>query len=215
MSRGMFITLEGGEGAGKSTQVRQLAAAIEATGRDVVRTREPGGTLGAEEIRSLVVTGGTDRWDSTTEALLMFASRRDHVERLIKPALARGAWVICDRFADSTTAYQGYGHGLGADWVRGLYQLVLGEFGPDLTLVMDIDPLKGIERTGNRDHAETRFERMGEGFHDRLRAGFLAIAEADPERCAVLDAGQRADAVFADACSVIEDRLGLALKATA
>lgn len=191
---GRFITLEGGEGAGKSTQIKHLATALEAAGRPVVTTREPGGSPGAEEIRGLVVSGAPDRWDPVSEALLIFAARRDHVERLIKPALARGDWVLCDRFTDSTAAYQGEAHGLGRDWVRRLAQAVLGDFAPDLTLILDLSVEDGLKRAGARG-GDDRFERMADGFHQRLRTGFLAIAAEEPERCAVIDAAQSEAAV--------------------
>ncbi|MEQ8604078.1 MAG: dTMP kinase [Marivibrio sp.] len=203
---GRFITLEGGEGAGKSTQIKHLAAALEAAGRAVVTTREPGGSPGAEEIRALVVSGAPDRWDPPTEALLMFAARRDHVERLIKPALARGDWVLCDRFTDSTSAYQGEAHGLGRDWVRRLAQEVLGDFSPDLTLIFDLPVEDGLKRAGRRG-GEDRFERMATGFHQRLRDGFLAIAAEEPERCAVIDAGRSETAVAASVRQTVAARL--------
>lgn len=135
--RGRFITLEGGEGAGKSTQVRLLADALRRAGHDVVVTREPGGTPGAEQIRALLVQGDTGRWDAVTEALLLFAARRDHLVKTIWPALDRGDWVVSDRFSDSTLAYQGYAHGMGTELIERLYALTVGEFQPDLTIMLD------------------------------------------------------------------------------
>ena len=156
MAAARFITFEGGEGAGKTTHVKRLADALTTAGIDVRTTREPGGAPGAEEIRDLLVTGETGRWDATSEALLHFAARRAHVEAMVRPALAAGRWVVCDRFADSTMAYQGYGHGLGRDAVETLYRVVLDDFAPDLTLILDVPVAVGLERAGGRDHAEDR-----------------------------------------------------------
>lgn len=188
MTRGLFITLEGGEGSGKSTQGKLLGSALEEAGHTVVLTREPGGSAGAEAIRALLVTGETDRWDGLTEALLLFAARRDHVERTIKPALEQGAIVISDRFADSTMAYQGYGHDLGRTKVDELYALSLGTFQPDLTLIMDMPVEEGLKRAVSRGGAEHRYEDMDVAFHNRLRDGFLDIARREPDRCKLIDA---------------------------
>lgn len=189
---GLFISFEGGEGSGKSTQIRRLEKWFRDNGRDVVVTREPGGSPGAEEIRNLLLTGDPGRWDAVTEALLMFASRRDHVERTIRPALADGKVVLCDRFADSSVAYQGYGHGLGADYIRKLWILAIGDFKPNLTLIFDLPIEIGLERAGARfanvSAAEDRFERMGLEFHQRLRDGFKEIAATESTRCRVIDA---------------------------
>ena len=193
--RGRFITLEGGEGAGKSTQVRRLALTLAARGREVVTTREPGGSDGAEAIRNLLVSGATDRWDCVTEALLHSAARRDHLARTVWPALDRGAWVVCDRFADSTIAYQGYGHGLPVADLETLTRLTVGDFTPDLTLILDLPAEDGLTRAGGRGGGEDRYERMGLDFHRRLRQGFLDIAQRHPQRCAVIDAAQSVDAV--------------------
>ena len=187
MTRGLFITLEGGEGSGKSTQAKRLQAALEVRGQTVTVTREPGGSPGAEAIRSLLVTGAADRWDGMTEALLLFAARRDHVERTIKPALDAGSIVICDRFTDSTMPYQGYGHDLGREPVEQLSAIVLGDFRPDLTLILDIPVEEGLKRAVSRGGDELRYEDMDVAFHHRLRDGFLDIAKRDPERCRVID----------------------------
>ena len=211
MSDGKFITFEGGEGAGKSTQVRLLADGLRQTGISVTETREPGGSPGAEAIRELLVTGGTDRWSGTSEALLNYAARRDHMDQTILPALKQGAWVICDRFADSTMAYQGYGHQLGAEWVAGLHQLVMVDLKPDLTFVFDIGPDQGLKRANSRSDTEDRYERMDTEFHDRLRDGFLKIAAAEPERCFVLDASGTVEDVQAEIIAVVQNRLGLGL----
>ena len=192
---GRFITLEGGDGSGKSTQLRHLVAALEKRGADVLATREPGGSKGAEEIRKLVITGEPGRWDALTETLLMFAARLDHVTKTIKPALAARRWVVCDRFTDSTYAYQGAGGGLARETIRRMETLVLHDFRPDLTLILDVDVATGLKRTGGRKHAESRFERKGTEFHERLRQAYLAIARRDPTRCVVIDAAQDAASV--------------------
>jgi dTMP kinase len=211
VTRGRFITLEGGEGAGKSTQIRRLAAALAARGIDVVPTREPGGSPGAEEIRALLVSGGTGRWDPVTELLLHVAARRDHVERLVRPALDAGRWVLSDRFADSSLAYQGHGHGLGRDLVGRLHEIAIGGFRPDLTIILDLPVAMGMARARGRAHdpgtAEDRYERMGTDFHERLRAGFLDIAAREPERCVVIDADAPPDEVEARIRAVVEERL--------
>jgi len=200
-SPGRFITLEGGEGAGKSTQVKRLAARLAEHGIDVVQTREPGGTPGAEAIRNLLVTGDPDRWDAMTETLLHYAARRAHVEKTVKPALARGAWVISDRFADSTMAYQGYGGAIGQQTITALHKLVLGDFAPDLTLVLDLPVEIGLQRAKARMQgqvaAEDRYERMGTAFHETLRKAFHDIAAREPQRCRVVDASGDVDSVAA------------------
>ncbi len=188
MARGLFITLEGGEGCGKSTQAKRLGTHLDSQGHTVVLTREPGGSEGAEAIRALLVTGDPDRWDGVTEALLFFAARRDHVERTIKQALDEGKTVICDRFADTTMAYQGYGHDLGREFVEQLYVLTLGDFRPDLTLILDLPVDEGLKRASSRGGVEQRFEGMDVAFHHRLRDGFLDIAQQEPDRCFVIDA---------------------------
>lgn len=193
--RGRFITFEGGEGAGKTTHVRLLAEALRAAGLGVVETREPGGSPGAEQIRELLIHGEAARWDAMTEALLHFAARRDHVSRVIRPALAAGEWVISDRFADSTMAYQGYGHGLGRTPIEQLYALTVGDLAPDLTVILDLPVEEGLRRTEARREGGTRYERMDRAFHERLRAGFLEIAEREAGRCLVVDARQPLDAV--------------------
>lgn len=206
--RGRFITFEGGEGAGKSTQIALLAESLRAAGLAVATTREPGGSAGAEEIRKLLVSGEPGRWDATTEAMLHFAARRDHVEKVIKPALAEGRWVLCDRFADSTLAYQGHAGGLGGLAIEQLYQIALDGFAPDLTLILDLPVALGLERAANRRDGEDRYERMGATFHDKLRRGFLEIARAAPERCVVIDADGDVAAIAARIRSTVSERLG-------
>ena len=190
-----FITLEGGEGAGKSTQGRRLCAALKKRGIASVATREPGGSPGAEEIRKLIVHGEPGRWDTLTETLLIFAARADHVARTIKPALAAKKWVICDRFTDSTFAYQGSGRGLARETIRRIEAIVLDDFRPDLTLVLDLPVEAGLARASARGQGATRFENFDVEFHNRMRAAFLAIARRSRERCVVIDASASADAV--------------------
>ena len=187
MARGLFITFEGGEGTGKSTQLARLAPLIAALGREVVATREPGGTPGAEAIRALLVEGDPDRWSPTAETLLLYAARADHLGRVVGPALARGAVVLCDRFADSTRAYQGVAGGASATLIAELEEAVVGRRWPDLTLIFDLPADTGLRRARARGR-ELRFEAKGAAFHDRLREAFLTIARADPERCRVVDA---------------------------
>ena len=206
MSRGRFITLEGGEGAGKSTQVRRLAAWLNERGIETVATREPGGSPGAEAIRTLLVSGETDRWDAVTETMLHFAARRDHLRVTVLPALNRGAWVISDRFADSTRAYQGIVQGAGNDVVERLYSLAVGDLRPDLTLVLDLPVATGLARAAERG-GENRYERMGAAFHERLRTAFLEIAAGEPDRCLVVDADADLDAVAARIAAAVEERL--------
>jgi dTMP kinase len=197
VSQGQFITLEGGEGAGKSTQLTRLVARLREGGREVVATREPGGSPGAESIRELVLTGSADRWSPVTETLLMYAARRDHIERVIRPALARGAWVICDRFADSTRAYQGAAGGTDPGLIGALETYILEATRPDVTLIFDLPVDEGLKRAHARAGAEMRFESKGREFHERLRESFLAIARGEPERCAVIDATGSLDEVEA------------------
>jgi dTMP kinase len=196
VTRGRFITFEGGEGVGKSTQVRRLADRLRDRG-EVVVTREPGGSPGAEAIRALLVSGPVERWSPISETLLMYAARRDHIERVIAPALARGAWVICDRFYDSSRAYQGAAGGAPAGLLRALEAEVVGEVIPDLTLILDLPVKTGLARASRRGQDEGRFEAKGAEFHERLRAAFLEIAAAEPERCRVIDADAGIDAVTA------------------
>lgn len=207
MAAGKFITLEGGEGSGKSTQVKALAAALRDSGREVVETREPGGSPGAEAIRELLIHGESDRWDAVSETLLHFAARRDHLRRVIWPALNEGSWVISDRFADSTLAYQGYGLQLGADFVRRIYDLTVGDFRPDLTFILDLPVQEGLARAAARRGGGERYEGMGIAFHERLRAGFLEIAKAEPERCLVVDAASPAEAVTERLRAALTERL--------
>jgi dTMP kinase len=207
---GFFLTVEGIDGAGKSTQARMLAGRLGMLGREVVETREPGGAPGAEDIRRLLVEGDPERWSPETETLLFTAARRDHVERVIRPALARGAVLVCDRYVDSTRAYQGAGAPERRVLVDRLHRLAIG-LDPDLTLIFDMDPAAALERARRRvsDLDEDRFERKGPKFQARLREEFLAIAAAEPARCALIDAAQPPDSVAGQVWAVVAPRLGL------
>jgi dTMP kinase len=204
-----FITLEGGEGAGKSTQTRLLAAALEKRGIDVVVTREPGGAPGAEDIRKLLVEGEPGRWDPLVETLMMFAARADHVANTIGPALARGAYVVCDRFTDSTYAYQGAGRGLPRETIRRIESLAVPDIKPDLTLILDVPAETGLARTQSRQHGETRFERFDLAFHQRLRDAFRDIARHHADRCVLIDTTKAPEAVSQEILSVVQQRLGI------
>ncbi len=197
MAHGKFITFEGGEGGGKSTQARLLAERLRARGLAVVLTREPGGAPEAERIRKLLVEGEPGRWDATAEALLHYAARRAHLTHTVWPALRRGEWVVSDRFADSTMAYQGIAMGLGREAIEVLHALAVGDFAPDLTLVLDIPEDVGLARAGARGGTEDRYERMGAAFHQSLRAAFRDIAEREPKRCVLVDAEADIDTVAA------------------
>lgn len=206
---GRFITLEGGEGTGKSTQVRRLAAALVERGVSAITTREPGGSPGAEEIRALMVNGEPGRWDAMTETLLAYAARTDHVTRTIGPALLAGKWVICDRFSDSTFAYQGAGRGMDRETIRRIDSAVLDDFKPDLTLVLDLDVAAGLKRAMARGNGENRFEKFGTDFHERLRQSFLDIARRNPDRCRVIDASGSEDDVAAAIFAAVATRFDL------
>ncbi len=209
MKKGRFITFEGVDGAGKSTQAGRLANGLREAGLETVVTREPGGAPGAEEIRTLLVEGEVDRWDSLSEALLHNAARNEHLKKNVLPALAMGKWVISDRFSDSTTAYQGYGQGLDMDMLRRLDNLVVGGFSPDLTLILDMDVNIGLERANPVSGNENRYERMGVGFLQRLRQGFLDIAEREKDRCVVINAEDSVDNVQMAIRQAVSSRLGI------
>ena len=211
--RGRFITFEGGEGAGKSTQIVRLASYLSGRGIDALMTREPGGCAAAEDIRTMLVTGDGARWDPLSEALLHYTARREHLLRTVAPALEEGKWVLCDRFSDSTLAYQGYGHGLGADRIRQIDSLVLGDLAsylvrPDLTLILDLPVDAGLERAMRRAGGETRYEGLARDFHEKVRQGFLAIAAAAPDRCVVIDARGAPDEVAVLIREAVARRLG-------
>jgi dTMP kinase len=218
--KGLFITLEGGEGTGKSTQVKLLHQALSAAGVDAVTTREPGGTDQAERIRNLLIQRDAGHFDALTEALLMMAARREHLVNKIWPALEKGQWVISDRFADSTRAFQGYGMGLDQQVIEKIYALVAGDFHPDVTFIFDIEPEQGLKRslkqltvtTDRTEATEDRYERMGLPFHERLRKGFLDIARKFPERCVIIDAAQDIASIHRQLLKVIEARYGVSAR---
>ncbi len=197
-SRGRFIAFEGGEGAGKSTQVRTIVARLRDRGLEVVQTREPGGSPGAEALRDLLVNGDAGRWSPLSELLMMYAARSDHLETVIRPALMRGAWVVCDRFADSSRAYQGAGGGVAPAFIEAVDAAVVADTQPDLVVVMDMPVDAGLRRATSRGDSENRFESKGVAFHERLRQGFLNRAAAVPERYRVIDADRTIEAIAAD-----------------
>jgi dTMP kinase len=210
-ARGRFITLEGGEGVGKSTLAHTLKTALEARGRTVVLTREPGGTRGAEALRSLILAppDGVAPWGPLTEALMFYAARRDHLDKLIRPSIEAGAWVICDRFSDSTRAYQAAAGGVTAEHVEALERVVVGDDGPDLTLVLDLALSRSRDRISTRATPADAIESRGADYHERVRQAFLHIAKANPKRCAVLDASLAPDALATAALAAIDARLGV------
>ncbi|KQI72849.1 thymidylate kinase [Loktanella sp. 5RATIMAR09] len=197
MSKPRFITFEGIDGSGKSTQSRRFADHLRAKGDDIILTREPGGSPGAEEIRALLLTGDTDRWSPETEILLFTAARRDHLEKTIQPALAEGKTVISDRFADSTRVYQGATRGDLRGIVDSLHSLMIGRE-PDLTFIIDMDPETALQRGLARKSGEDRFEDFGLGFQETLRHGFLALAHANPDRCVLIDGNRTADQIASE-----------------
>lgn len=208
MNKALFITLEGGEGSGKSTQLNLLASYFEQNGIDYITTREPGGSPAAEEIRQVILTGGKEKWDSISECLLFSAARRNHLTQTIWPALEQGKCVICDRYADSTLAYQGYGRQdnlLSKDDITGLYRLVAGDFEPDLTFILDIDVKEGLKRAMARGD-NNRMEDMDLSFHENLRAAFLDIAKTNTKRYVVIDASQPIDKIHQDMILAIKER---------
>jgi dTMP kinase len=202
--RGRFITLEGGEGAGKSTQARILAEQLAARGLPVLLTREPGGAPGAEAVRTVLLGAGP--WDGVAECMLHFAARREHVARSVGPALDAGAWVVCDRFADSTLAYQCFGQGVPRAVWEALAGAALGALRPDLTVVLDLPPETGLARAAARGETN-RYEALDPAFHARVRAGFRAIAAAEPGRCVVADATDSPEGVAAAILSAVQSRL--------
>lgn len=204
--RGLFISFEGIDGSGKSTQGRHLAQTLRAQGHTIVLTREPGGSPGAEEIRALVLQGDPDRWSAQTELLLFTAARRDHLERTIRPALAAGAIVICDRFADSTRMYQGLSRGNLRGAVDVLHNLMIAQ-DPDLTLLIDMDPATGLARAKSRATIEERFEDFGQPLQEKMRAGFLALAQEFPDRIRVVDGTRTEHQVAADIFAIVTPHL--------
>lgn len=203
---GLFVSFEGIDGSGKSTQARLLADRLRSDGLDPVLTREPGGSPGAEEIRALVLQGEPDRWSAETELLLFTAARRDHLERTIRPALAAGRIVICDRFADSTRMYQGLSRGDLRAKVDALHDLMIG-VEPDLTILIDMDPATGLSRAKARNTAEERFEDFGQGLQDKMRAGFLSLAREFADRFRVIDGARAPETVAEDVWAAVSPHL--------
>jgi dTMP kinase len=208
MNKGVFISLEGGEGSGKSSQISLLRNWLDLIWpQPVIATREPGGTIGAEEIRQLLVTGNHDRWDTVVEALLMTASRRDNVVRLIKPARDRGEAIISDRFFDSTTVYQGIVGGVDADLIDTLNSRFLDDIKPDITLLLDIDPAIGLARVQSREGDENRFESKGMTFHQQVRQGYLDLAQKNDQRFIIINADQDENQVHKDIVAALTPRI--------
>ncbi len=205
-NKGVFITFEGIDGSGKSTQTRLLADHLKSLGHEVILTREPGGSTGAEEIRALVLEGDPDRWSAETELLLFTAARRDHMERTILPAIKAGKIVICDRFADSTRMYQGLSRGDLRAKVDQLHDLMIGQE-PDLTILIDMDPAVGLARAKGRQTAEERFEDFGQDLQDKMRAGFLELAKHYHDRFRLIDGGRSVDEVAQDISKAVMDHL--------
>ena len=205
--KGFFISFEGGDGAGKSSQIGRLADMLRAEVHTVRITREPGGSDGAEAIRKLLVEGAAERWSPMTEALMMFAARADHLEKVILPALDRGEIVITDRFADSSMAYQGIAGALGPEAVMQLHSLVVGANDPDVTIILDVPTGIGLSRAGGRGASESRFESKGAAFQERVRQAFLQIARDNPQRCVVVDAAPDEATVFGSVAAAVKKAL--------
>lgn len=206
-----MIVLDGMDGSGKGTQSARLQQAMLAAGLPTILTREPGGSIGAEEIRHLLVNGEPGKWDAMTELLLVYAARRSHLVDTVWPAIEAGNWVICDRFADSSRAFQGVAGELGLGVVESVHARVVGKFEPDLTLILDMDTAAALLRTRERGTGEDRFERKGERYHEKVRGAFRERALANPQSHALVDADQAMDAVTADIFALLEQRLGLNL----
>lgn len=210
--KGVFITFEGGEGSGKSSQIRLLSEYLTRTGLDNMTTREPGGTDIGKELRKMLLMGDSEKFDAISETLLFYTDRRLHLTNKIWPEMSKGKWVISDRFADSTVAYQYYGHGkrITLEDLESMYKIVAGDFIPDLTIILDIDPELGLRRSYEKANTmvdkETRFESIGLEFHNNIRQGYLEIAKNNPERCVVLDANKTIELLHRDIVRVIEER---------
>ena len=204
IKKGKLITFEGGEGTGKSTQALKLADYLKGKNIPVLLTREPGGSTGAELIRSLLVQGDPNRWSPLSEVLLLCAARLDHWEKTILPALLKGQWVICDRFFDSTVAYQGHGHGIDLNFLHILNSTILPLSTPDLTYIFDLDPEIGVRRSLKRANVENRFEQMDLSFHYKLKSGYLQIAKDNSKRCHLIKADQTVEAIYKQVCYIID-----------
>lgn len=211
MTPGRFITFEGGEGSGKSTQIKLLSDAFTRAHLAHIHTREPGGTTGAESIRRILLETRDDPFDGVTEAVLFAAARVDHVRKKITPALARGEHVLCDRFVDSTRVYQGIAGELGIEFINMLHSVTIDNLTPDLTILLDIDAKEGLKRATSRVDNQTRFEEKDLHFHQRIRDGFLRIAAGEPNRFAVIDAAESTSAIHANVLKVLRERLSISL----
>ena len=217
MLKGKLISFEGGEGGGKTTQIKFLYEALKSAGLNVTQTREPGGSIGAEEIRNLLVEGSPERWDPITESLLHYAARRDHINKIIVPALDSGQWVLTDRFFDSTMAYQGYGHGVNKKALYNLQQFVAGNMQPDMTIILDLPIKVGLARAEERSvqndnkikNGEDRYERMDTAFHERLRKGFLTIAKNNRKRCVVIDTTRKIKEIQMTIKKLVFEKFGI------
>lgn len=213
--KGKFITFEGGEGTGKSTQIKLLEKYLQQKDKNVITTKEPGGTDVGAEIRKLLVCGDKDKFDAVAEALLYFADRHIHLTKKVWPALEAGTWVLSDRFADSTFAYQYYGYDkrVSREVLERLYQIAVGDFKPDLTIILDLEPEVGLVRSFNKaknmEVKELRFEGRELAFHQNLRRGFLEIAAAEPQRCVVLDADKTIEALHRDIVKIVNEKFGI------
>lgn len=208
---GGMIVIDGMDGAGKGTQSKRLYAALKASGYEAILTREPGGSPGAEEIRRLVLEGSKDRWDAVSELLLMYTARRSHLVETVWPAIRAGAWVVCDRFADSSRSFQGIAGGLGLAAVEQVHSVAVGDFMPDLTIILDLDVAISLERAKQRSGASDRFESRGRAFYERVRTGFRSIAEANPTHYALIEGARSEIEVEAEIRSTIRERLQLRL----
>jgi dTMP kinase len=207
MHHAHFITFEGGEGCGKTTQSRLLNQSFTASNIKILSTREPGGTENAEKIRQLLLNGTPDKLEKLTEVLLHMAARSEHVAKIIKPALTNSTTVICDRFIDSTIAYQGYGHMLGAEFITSLHQKIFDNFYPDLTIILDMPVEQGLARARKRSTTNDRYEKMELAFHQRVRQGFHEISKLHPKRCAIIDANMSINEIHNHALAIIKQRL--------
>ena len=207
-----MIVIDGVDGSGKGVQSHRLVQAFSDAGESVILTREPGGSAAAEEIRQLLVRGEPDKWDAMTELMLMYAARRSHLRDTIWPALEAGSWVVSDRFADSSRAFQGIAGELGLDTVERVHELVVGDFVPSLVLVLDVPESIALERAHRRGDDEDRFEKKGAEYHARVRSAFLQIAGSDPSRYRVIDAGQDMDSVHDDIIGAVNARFSLKLQ---
>ncbi|MGC6475450.1 MAG: dTMP kinase [Parvibaculales bacterium] len=205
MTAGRFISFEGGEGAGKSTQIKHVASFLKANGHQVLTTRQPGGTENGQALRDLLVNGAVNRWPPMAEALLMLADRAVHLEEMIRPALAQGQWVLCDRYMDSTRAYQGVAGALGLDVIDALQAPIVQDTVPDLTFLLDLDVAKGLQRASERGGA-ARFENKGKAYHEEIRRGFLTLAKAETDRFVVIDAAQPVEQVTSQIIETITAR---------